>query len=117
MARNRYLVPLTVLALLCLAIASARAQGPADTSIGAQAALGTAFTYQGYLTAGEQPAEGSYDLKFGLWDAPENGRLLGEEIEVTGDVRAGYFAVSVDFRDARFFNGEERFGVFRRHPK
>jgi hypothetical protein len=49
---------------LVLALAGgAKAQGPgAQGGPGAQAALGTAFTYQGRLADGGSPANGTYDL-------------------------------------------------------
>ncbi|MBN1642505.1 MAG: hypothetical protein JXA09_14815, partial [Anaerolineae bacterium] len=110
MVRNRCLVPLTILALLCLAIISARAQGPAqEPPVGAQAALGSAFTYQGYLTAGGESASGGYDFWFGLWDGPTLKDNLLDEVEVLGvDVRDGYFAVLLDFGE-RPFEGEARY--------
>src|ERR1035438_3884559 len=37
------------------------------------APLGTAFTYQGRLTDGANPASGGYDLRFTIYDALTNG--------------------------------------------
>jgi hypothetical protein len=37
---------------------------------GAQTPVGTAFTYQGRLADAGTPAQGSYDLRFTLYDAP-----------------------------------------------
>jgi hypothetical protein len=39
----------------------------------AQTPVGTAFTYQGRLTAAGSPANGSYDLRFILYDALVGG--------------------------------------------
>jgi len=41
------------------------------------APLGTAFTYQGRLSAGGQPASGSYDLRFILYNADIGGSQVG----------------------------------------
>ena len=38
---------------------------------------GTAFTYQGRLTDGGQPAHGAYDLRFGLYTAQAGGNQVG----------------------------------------
>jgi len=40
------------------------------------ASLGTAFTYQGRLNDGGNPANGTYDLKFTLYDADGGGRAV-----------------------------------------
>ncbi|HHB90516.1 MAG TPA: hypothetical protein ENK60_04340, partial [Anaerolineae bacterium] len=39
----------------------------------AQGPVGTSFTFQGRLLDGGQPAEGLYDFKFALFDAPSGG--------------------------------------------
>lgn len=60
--------------------------------------LGTAFTYQGRLTDGGQPANGSYDLKFTLYDDPANGSVVG--VPVTNSpvmVFNGLFTTTLDF--------------------
>jgi chromosome segregation ATPase len=47
----------------------------------AQAApLGTAFTYQGRLTEGGSPANGSYDLRCALFDAASAGNQIGAAV-------------------------------------
>jgi hypothetical protein len=63
-----------------------------------RAALGSAFTYQGRLNDGAQPAEGSFDFQFLLYDAALGGAQQGPL--VTRDdvvVRAGLFSVALDF--------------------
>ncbi len=47
------------------------------SSVGA-APLGTAFTYQGRLHQSGQPAAGSYDLRFSLFDAESGGKSGGQ---------------------------------------
>jgi hypothetical protein len=41
------------------------------------AAQATAFTYQGRLTDAGNPANGNYDLRFQLYDAPTGGNVIG----------------------------------------
>jgi hypothetical protein len=74
----------------------------------AAAPAGTAFTYQGNLAAGGQPANGLYDFQFSLLDAATEGNsvaapLSTNRIEVTG----GLFTVSLDF-GAGVFGGQAR---------
>ena len=57
---SRLLLLLYVALVLLLAASAARAQT-------------TTFTYQGKLTDGGTPANGSYDLQFTLWDAVSGG--------------------------------------------
>jgi hypothetical protein len=60
--------------------------------------LGTAFTYQGRLTDGGQPANGSYDLKFTLYDDPNSGNAVGLPVATNGvAVSNGLFTVRLDF--------------------
>ncbi len=71
--------------------------------------LAPAFTYQGKLTDGNQPANGVYDFVFSLYDAadgqvPIAGGGIGIE-DVT--VHDGLFTVSLNFGD-NVFNGESR---------
>jgi len=72
------------------------------------APLGTAFTYQGKLTDGGAPANGSYDLRFILYDADVGGNQVGPILtNAAVPVSGGLFAVPLDFgggvftRDAR----------------
>lgn len=74
--------------------------GLAASAFGAVQAAdwGTAFTYQGRLTDRGQPADGLYDLRFGLYDAESGGnRIAGfvtnENVAVTG----GLFTTAIDF--------------------
>jgi hypothetical protein len=62
------------------------------------AALGTGFTYQGKLTDGGVPANGSYDLEFKLYTAISGGIQIGSTV-VKNDatVSAGLFTVQLDF--------------------
>ncbi len=91
------LARLLVLALFCLASAhTAQAQAPA-------------FSYQGRLTDGGQPANGAFDLRFILFDALIGGAQQGpivtlEDVIVTN----GGFTVTLDF-GAAAFPGAARF--------
>ncbi len=62
------------------------------------AAQGTAFTYQGRLDNGTNPANGSYDLTFALYNASTGGSLVaGPLTNLDVDVSNGLFTVTEDF--------------------
>ena len=70
--------------------------------------LGTAFTHQGRLTDGGNPANGPYDFRCILYDAPAGGSQIGpivslEDVAVAG----GLFTVGLDF-GASAFRGNAR---------
>ncbi len=74
-----------------------------------QAAIGTAFTYQGRLTDNGAAANGSYDLRFELYDAQSGGTQIGSTVAKSGvTVTDGYFTVHLDF-GLDVFNGEARY--------
>ena len=80
-------------------------------SIGAAASVAQtpAFTYQGKLTDGGNPANGTFDLQFTLFDALNGGAQQGvtltrEDVIVT----SGVFTVQLDF-GAAAFPGAARF--------
>ncbi|HEV2691650.1 MAG TPA: hypothetical protein VG347_02015 [Verrucomicrobiae bacterium] len=65
---------------------------------------GTAFTYQGRLNDGGSPANGSYDLRFTLFDSSTNGNAIGlPQTNLAVAVSAGIFTTNVDFGPV--FNG------------
>jgi hypothetical protein len=71
------------------------------------APMGTAFSYQGYLTEGGRPAHGLYDFRFAIYDAPTNGTeltLLPPTI-LAVPVNDGLFRVTLDFGEG-IFNGD-----------
>jgi len=79
-----------VLALLALSIL-----GSFSSTAFAQ---GSAFTYQGRLTTGTNPASGNYDMTFSLYSASSGGTLLGGPvIDTAVPVSNGLFTVQVDF--------------------
>jgi len=71
-------------------------------------AIGTAFTYQGKLTDGGNPANNIYDFQFKLFNAETVGAQIGATIE-KGDVVVtnGLFTVDLDF-GTNAFNGNTR---------
>ncbi|RJP30477.1 MAG: hypothetical protein C4547_16620 [Phycisphaerales bacterium] len=92
-----------------VAIAAMFAVLALTSGVNAQAPLGTEFTYQGVLTDGGNPADGEYDLRFTLYDAPTEGDLIAGPIcNDNVAVVDGLFTISVDF-GADVFNGDERF--------
>lgn len=70
------------------------------------APLGTSFTYQGRLTQGGIPAEGTFDFRFNLLDGPDAGtaNLLGSETLSSVLVTEGAFTVALDFGNV--FSGD-----------
>jgi hypothetical protein len=68
-----------------------------EASPAAVSGPGTAFTYQGYLTQSETPANGSFDLAFALYDDPEGGSQISSTISHTLTITDGLFTVELDF--------------------
>lgn len=68
---------------------------------------GTAFNYQGALTDSAQPANGTYDLEFLLFDQASGGSQVGATVTANGIiVTNGAFSVTLDFGDQ--FPGADR---------
>jgi len=68
----------------------------------------TAFTYQGQLKDGANPANGSYDLRFTLYDAVATGIAVAGPVYVDDKTVAnGLFSADVDF-GASPFDGSDR---------
>src|SRR5688572_30679275 len=77
---------------------------PASTGL----AQGTAFTYQGRLNDGPNPAGGIYDLRFAIYDAPSGGVQQGNTLtNASIAISNGLFTVTLDF-GAGVFTGEDR---------
>ncbi len=73
-----------------------------------QSLVGTAFTYQGRLTDGGSPANGSYDLNFRLLDSGSGGSQVGTRIERRNRlIEDGLFTELLDFGSG-VFDGDER---------
>jgi hypothetical protein len=60
------------------------------------------FTYQGRLADGGQPANGTYDFEFRLYDLASGGTLLDWRTRLGVQVTGGVFTVSLDFPPASF---------------
>jgi len=72
------------------------------------APLGTAFTYQGRLNDGGNPANGSYDLEFTLYDADIGpGAVAGPLTNAATAISNGLFTVTLDFGSG-IFEGNAR---------
>ena len=57
----------------------------------------TAFSYNGTLSDGGGPANGSYDVLFVLCDAPTNGNIIGTVTNSSTAVSNGLFITILDF--------------------
>jgi hypothetical protein len=71
------------------------------------ASLGQAFTYQGQLSDGDQPASGLFDLRFALITAGLAGAQVGAVTNERVWVTNGLFTTELDFGKAAFI-GEAR---------
>jgi parallel beta-helix repeat protein len=89
----------TLLAWTLLLLAVASPKLPAQNTV---------FTYQGRLNEGTNPASGTYDLRFAIYDAQSNGNPAGTAITNFGVVATnGFFLAQLDF-GAGVFNGSPR---------
>lgn len=76
--------------------------------VSASFAQGTAFSFQGRLTDAGAPANGTYDLRFTLYDsASENNAVGGPLTNSATAVSNGLFIVTLDFGTGTF-NGTQR---------
>src|SRR5690348_17762247 len=74
-----------------------------------QAQSSTAFVYQGRLTESGSPANGTFALRFGLFDAVSGGNQIGATITNSAvTISNGVFTASLDF-GAGVFNGRDRY--------
>jgi hypothetical protein len=71
-------------------------------------AQGTAFTYQGRLNDGANPANGTYDLRFAVYDSSTNPGVLiaGPLTNSSTSLSNGLFTVTLDF--GAVFDGSPR---------
>ena len=89
--------------LVCaLAIAGLVQAAPEGAPL--MAPVGTAFTYQGFITDSGSPANGNHNLRFELYDSASTGSQVGSTVTKNSvAVSDGYFTVELDFGDV--FNG------------
>lgn len=88
----------------------ARAQSPeSKSSVSVQAALGTAFTYQGQLQNTGGPITANCDFRFSLWNAASNGAQIGvTQTKTSVALLGGLFTIpDLDFGGGAF-NGDAR---------
>jgi hypothetical protein len=101
---------LAVVLLLLLAVGGSQAQEP-EGDISAQAAVGTAFTYQGRLTHAGGPVNGTCNFRFRLYNAASGGTLLGTDTVNGVPVSDAYFGVVLNDNGefgGNAFNGQAR---------
>lgn len=101
MDARRYVIPLLFAGVILALVGSAGAvlaRGPTEppTRPASQDTLGSAFTYQGRLMEGGNPANGLYDFQFELFDSTDV--RIGPVVELPDQsVTDGLFTVQLDF--------------------
>ncbi len=106
--RARTAASLMSVAIMASAIATFVLPGPLVAPVQAQETTASApISYQGRLTDGGAPAQGSHDFDFRLVDAATGGGTVGDPILVTLTVQQGVFTTSLAF-PATAFNGAPR---------
>ena len=94
--QRRFTLLLLSFLIICLSLVTVEAQQ-------------TAFTYQGRLTDNSSPANGNYDLQFGLFDSATSGAQIGQtQVIMNISVSGGIFTVTLDFGGSAF-SGANRF--------
>jgi len=74
-----------VLAALAMGVVAQNGRAPTTANAPTGSSLGTAFTYQGVLTDNGNPADGSYDLQFKLYDAASGGQQVGSTFSLNDE--------------------------------
>ncbi|TFH35309.1 MAG: hypothetical protein E4G99_07585 [Anaerolineales bacterium] len=101
------LITVIVFLLLILIIGSGASAEYSQNSVvpaPALAPIGTAFTYQGHITDTGNPANGSYNLAFKLYNDASAETQVGSTVSKSAvTVLDGYFTVELDFGD--WFDG------------
>jgi hypothetical protein len=93
-------------AMLAVGICALVALGPPPAF--ASTPVGTEITYQGVLTDSGTPANGTYHLRFQLWDSLVGGSQVGSDVNIPAiTVNDGLFTVPIDF-GAEAFDGSAR---------
>jgi hypothetical protein len=71
-------------------------------------AQSTAFTYQGRLATNNTPANGRYDMRFAIFDAPSGGSFGEGDVTLPSvGVTNGLFTVQIEL-DVKRFSGHDR---------
>ncbi len=104
MTRKRLSIGLMILvAFLSVGAAGAQEGGPSLT--GPEAALDTAFAYQGQLRRNNSPVTATCDMAFRLYNDASVGASLGSVTTTAVPVLNGLFTVSLDFGASAFDGG------------
>src|SRR5258705_4214338 len=79
------------------------------------------ITYQGRLTDGGTAANGTYDLRFTLWDAVISGNQIPVGLPITltktgVNVTNGVFTVQLDFGTSSFPGTDSYLEISVKHP-
>ena len=108
MNRIVLVVALVVLLALLLGLGGTLAQEvDPPVPVSPQAAVGTAFAYQGRLVDNGLPADGAYDFQFELYDDLTGGSQVGITATQTITVTDGFFATTLDF--GQVFGSQARY--------
>jgi len=106
-----YALCLGLVLLLTASTGLSLAQEPGPKGdVRAQGVLGTGFTYQGRLTDGGNPANGTYDFLFTLFN-PEGTQIRGPLVRDDVQVTDGLFTVYLDFGDYVFYGWERELEI------
>ncbi|MBC7227361.1 MAG: hypothetical protein H5T61_09015 [Thermoflexales bacterium] len=118
--KTQYFLTVLVVLVLSLALSGSlvTAQGTGPQRGGAQAALGTGFTYQGQLQKDGNPVNGNCDLQFSLWDAASGGSQVGStQSKASVSVSNGLFTIpDLDFGTGAFTGAARWLAVAVRCP-
>ena len=109
MNRKYSLVPIVVTLVVALLLSVSGVIAQEQWPQSPQAAIGTAFTYQGQLKNASGPVNDHCDFQFSLWDSPANltGQIGTTQAKPDITVNNGFFTVPLDF-GASAFGGEAR---------
>ena len=98
--KTQFVSPMWVFFILAVGACVANA----DDQRGIAIDIPTAFNYQGELIFNGEPANGTFDMIFGLFDTPASGMdFQFAEVSQTVFVTDGWFSTEVDFGDNTFF--------------
>lgn len=116
MKHKTLIITTLVLAALLFGVMGAAAQTGDEPPV-VEGALGTGFTYQGYLAESDDtPINDSCDMEIGLWDAATGGSLIGGTMQISNfQVDHGYFTLTLNGANefgATPFNGDARYLQF-----
>ncbi len=100
-----------VLASLALLVVVTFVAQAAQSQVGVQAALDTAFTYQGELKKDGQPITDTCSMAFRLYEQETGGNQVGSAITSTVSVTVSLFTVNLDFGSDAFAGDARWLGI------